>query len=269
MLRDSPGVGRPWAGLHNKLCERLGLDYNFFYLLKMTLEAVMKELALKANATCKRTYLRHGAPEPLFGVRIGDLKPLQKKLKGEHELALELYRTKNSDAMYLAGLIADGSKMTRRQLDTWAAGAAWHMIAGCTVPRVAAEHPDAVSIAAKWIDSPRELVAIAGWSTLGIVVATRADDLLPIAQLQELLNRCVKLIHTSPNRVRYAMNGFVIGCGTYVVPLADFAMSAAQAIGQVEVDMGDTDCQVPDAASYIVKARRGASIAPKRKSTRC
>lgn len=235
----------------------------------MNLDEVMKELAARANATCKRTYLRHGAPEPVFGVRVGDLKPLQKQLKGRQDLALELYATGNSDAMYLAGLIADGAKMTRRQLDQWAKGASWHMIAGCTVPWVAAEHPDAVAIALKWIDSPKELIATAGWSTLAAVVATVPDDELPLKELGKLLDRCAKTIKTTPNRARYAMNSFVICCGSYVASLGDRAIATARRMGTVEVDMGDTSCQVPAAESYILKSRRGASVAPKRKTTRC
>jgi 3-methyladenine DNA glycosylase AlkD len=235
----------------------------------MTFDEVMRALAKKANATCKRTYLRHGAPEPLFGVRISDLKPLQKRLKGQQSLALELYASKNSDAMYLAGLVADGAKMTRRQLQQWAAGATWHMIAGCSVPWVAAEHPAAVAIATRWIDSKRELVAVAGWSTLSAVVATRPDEDLPLEALQKLLERCRQTIQASPNRVRYAMNNFVIACGTYVLPLASRALDVAREIGRVEVDMGDTDCQVPDAASYILKSRRGLPVAKKRKTARC
>jgi len=235
----------------------------------MTLDEVMKELAAKATPSTRRTYLRHGAPEPVFGVRIGDLKPLQKKLKGRQDLALALYATKNSDAMYLAGLIADGKQMTRRQLDQWAAGATWHMIAGCTVAWVAAEHPDAIAIASEWIDSPRELTATAGWATLASVVATVPDTDLPMKPLGGLLDRCARTIQTAPNRVRYVMNSFVICCGTYVAPLADKAIATARKIGRVEVDMGDTDCQVPDAESYIHKSRRGAAVAPKRKTTRC
>lgn len=234
-----------------------------------TLNSVMRELAAKANPTAKNTYMRHGAPEPLYGVRIGDLKPLQKKLKGQHELALELYATKNSDAMYLAGLIADGSKMTRRQLNQWANAAAWHMIADCTVSWVAADHPDAVEIATKWIDSRKEFTAAAGWSTLACVAASVPDEELPIKQLDALLKRCVKTLHESPNRVRYSMNNFVICVGAYVAPLADKAMTAAKKIGAVQVDMGQTECQVHDAASFIIKCRRGKPVAPKRKTVRC
>lgn len=94
----------------------------------------MQELEACGNPSIKKTIMRHGAPEPLFGVKIGDLKPLQKMLKGQQQLAMELYATKNHDAMYLAGLIADGSKMTLKQLDQWAKGSTWHMISGYSVP---------------------------------------------------------------------------------------------------------------------------------------
>lgn len=235
----------------------------------MTLEEVMRELELKASPTTKKTLMRHGAPEPLFGVKIGDLKPIQKKLKGQQELALELFSTGNSDAMYLAGLVANGAKMTKKQLETWVNNASWSMLAGYTVPWVTAEHPDAFSIATKWIDAKKELKAVAGWSTLSSLVTTVTDDELPINELSVLLDRVLNTIHSSANRVRYAMNSFVICLGTYVAPLAEQALKAAKSIGKVEVEMGETDCQVPEAASYILKCRRGAPVAPKRKTTRC
>lgn len=235
----------------------------------MTVNDVMRQLAALGTATIRRTHLRHGAVEPLFGVRIGDLKPLQRKLKGRQELALQLYATGNSDAMYLAGLIADGSAMSPRQLDQWAAGATWHMIAGCTVAWVAAEHPKGTEIARKWVDSPRELIATAGWSTLSAMAATVPDDQLPVVELGALLDRSATTIHGAPNRARYAMNSYVISCGTYVEPLAERAMVTARRIGVVTVDMGETACAVPEAESYILKSRRGAPVAPKRKTTRC
>jgi 3-methyladenine DNA glycosylase AlkD len=235
----------------------------------MTLDEVMRELESKGSASTKRTHQRHGAPEPLFGVKVGDLKVMVKKLKGEQDLALELYATGNSDAMYLAGLIADGSQMTKKQLDQWATGASWHMIAGFTVAWVASEHPKAIDIASKWIDSKKEMVATAGWATLGSVAATVPDENLPVEALSGLLDRCVTSIHAAPNRVKSAMNQFVIAVGTYVAPLADAAMKAARKIGVVQVDMGDTDCKVPLAAEYIEKSRRGGKVAPKRKTAKC
>ncbi|MES2595667.1 MAG: DNA alkylation repair protein [Verrucomicrobiota bacterium] len=235
----------------------------------MTLEQTMDLLASKGTEQTKKTYRRHGAPEPFFGVKIGDMKPILKMIKGDQELAMQLYDTGNSDAMYMAGLLADGSKMKRAQVERWAKNCVWHMHAGSTVPNVAAEHPEAIEMALKWIDSSKELIATAGWGTLSALLCMRPDEELPIQEIQALLTRVVKTIKTAPDRVRYAMNNFVICCGTYVAPLADKAMEAAKKMGVVEVDMGDTDCQVPDAAAYIVKSRRGLPVAPKRKTTKC
>ena len=235
----------------------------------MTLDETMQALAAKASATTKRTLMRHGAPASIFGVRIGDMKPIVKQIKGDQDLAMQLYATGISDAMYLAGLVADGHKMTRAQIDRWAKQAPWHMISGTTVPCVAAEHPAAIAIALKWIDSPKKTIAVSGWATLAAVVTTTPDEKLPIKQFAALLTRSVKTLQSAPNRVRYVMNNFVIACGTYVAPLGDKAIAAARQIGRVEVVMGSPDCQVPDAESCIVKSRRGAPIAPKRKTTRC
>lgn len=235
----------------------------------MTLDETMQALEAKASATTKNTLLRHGAKEPLFGVRIGDMKPIVKQIKADQELALQLYATGNSDAMYLAGLVADGRKMTRAQVERWAEGATWHMISGTIVPWVAAEHPEGMDMALQWIESPKETLAVAGWGTLCNLVTTTPDEKLPVRQLEALLKRIVKTPKSSPDNVRYAMNNFVICCGTYVAPLADKAVETARKLGKVEVDVGDTACQVPDAESYILKSRRGAPIAPKRKTTRC
>ncbi|HCN30259.1 MAG TPA: DNA alkylation repair protein [Verrucomicrobiales bacterium] len=235
----------------------------------MTLEETMSILAAKGNAATKRTYMRHGAPEPLFGVRIGDLKPVQKLIKGDQNLAMQLYATGNSDAMYLAGLVANGGRMPRALLNRWAKQATWHLISGCTVPWVASEHPQGFEIAMKWIEASEERVAVSGWSTLAAILAVTPDDELPIREIASLLARVAKTIRSSPNRVRYAMNNFVICCGTYVAPLAGKALAVAGEIGPVDVDMGNTDCQVPDAVSSIHKSRRGLPVAPKRKTTRC
>jgi hypothetical protein len=235
----------------------------------MNLTEVMSALKAKGSESTKRILLKHGAKEPFFGVKVGDMKPLAKKLKGRQALALELFATGNSDAQYLAGMIADGRLMTTKQLQTWADTAAWDMISGNTVPWVASEHPEGFVLATKWIASKQEQVARAGWSTLGALAATIPDADLPVAQLGQLLDRVVRDMPKAPDGARYSMNNFVIMVGTYVAPLGNKAIATARKLGRVEVDMGDTACQVPDAENYIIKSRRGAPVAPKRKTVRC
>ena len=56
----------------------------------MTVDQVMKTLKAKGTASGRQTYLRHGASEPVFGVRVADMKTILKKTKKDHDLALEL-----------------------------------------------------------------------------------------------------------------------------------------------------------------------------------
>ncbi|MBL9117916.1 MAG: DNA alkylation repair protein [Verrucomicrobiaceae bacterium] len=235
----------------------------------MTLAQIMKLLESKGTEQTRKTFRRHGATEAMFGVKVGDLKPIARAIKGNQALALELYATGNSDAMYLAGLVANGAKMTKAELNQWAKQATWHMISGCAVPWVTSEHPEAVNLALKWIDSPKELIADAGWATLSAVVSVWRDEALPLPQIEAMLDRVTASIHDSPNRVRYAMNNFVICCGTYVAPLAEKALAVARHLGPVSVDMGQTECKVPEAETYVIKSRRGNPVAAKRKTARC
>lgn len=237
----------------------------------MNTTAVMKALEKLGSAPTKKTYLRHGCPEPFFGVKIADMKALIKKLKINNDTALakELYQTANSDAMYLAGLICDGRQLTRRDLNDWAKKATWHMISSYTVPWIAAEHPEGWDAALEWIDSPEERISLTGWSTLGGIAAVRADKDLDLKAIKKLLDRVAKTIHQSPNHIRYAMNGFVIAIGTYVTPLAAKAQAAAAKIGEVKVDMGDTACKVPLASEYIRKVIDSGRQGAKRKTIKC
>jgi 3-methyladenine DNA glycosylase AlkD len=85
----------------------------------MTLSEIMLQLQEWGNESTKNVLIKHGAREPFFGVKVEDLKKIQKKAKKDYQLSLDLYNTGNSDAMYLAGLIADPAKMTRPDLNDW------------------------------------------------------------------------------------------------------------------------------------------------------
>lgn len=235
----------------------------------MTADEIMAELARLGTEQTKKTWLRHGAREPVFGVKIADLKVIQKRVKKNHALALALYDTDNVDAMYLAGLIADAPKMTKGDLRKWAKAAYCSMVADYAVAGTAAESRFGPELAAEWIDSKQEMIASAGWSTWSFLALLRPDDELDLAQLEKLLTRVKADIHTAPNGVRYAMNGFVIAVGSAVTPLTAKAKAVAKAVGAVEVDMGDTSCQVPDAAATIAKVEAKGGLGRKRKTAMC
>ena len=234
-----------------------------------TVKKVMTELKKKGDPRRIKAYAPHGGPADLYGVSIADLKIIAKKIKGNQELALDLYDTGNADAMYLAGIVADGTQMTKKQLDTWARKATWQMVSEYTVPGVASESKHARILALKWIDTKKESIASTGWNTYSGVVTVTEDKDLDFKEIKSLLKRIEKEIGSAANRVKYTMNGFVIAVGGYVAPLAKQAKATAKKLGKVEVDMHGTSCKVPLATEYIAKMEDSGRAGKKRKTIKC
>ncbi len=229
----------------------------------------MQQLASLGSETIKNTFLKHGAKEPFFGVKVGDLKVIQKKIKKNHTLAMELYDTGNSDAMYLAGLIADENVVSKADLQRWAEQAYWYMISEHTVASVAAESKYGFELAKEWIQSDIETIATTGWATLSNLASIKPDSELDLDYLNQQLDFVQQNIHNSPNRVRYTMNGFVIAMGGFVPSLTDKAKAVAKAIGKVDVYMGQTSCKVPVALPYIEQMETMGRAGKKKKTARC
>src|SRR4051812_5207877 len=208
----------------------------------MTKAEVMLELSKMGSPAIKKVLTAHGAREPFFGVKIGDMKAIVKKVKKDHALSLDLYSTGNYDAMYLAGLVADEKKISKKDLDGWVTKA-YAGISEYTVPWIAAERAHGWELAMKWIESSKEHVAAAGWATLCSVMSIVPDEKLDIPALTKLLDRVKKEIHKAPNRVRSAMNMFVISAGGFVPALTARAKEIAKAVGEVTVDMNGTACK--------------------------
>jgi 3-methyladenine DNA glycosylase AlkD len=236
-----------------------------------TAESIMAELKSKGNEKTCKIYARHGMdPKRVLGVSVADLKVVAKTMKGEQDLACALYGTGTMDAMYLAGMVANGAKLTSAELNEMVASAAGlQMISEYTIPWLAVENPRGRELALEWIASDTEHVAAAGWATYSGLLATKADGDLDLAEIERLLGVVVEKIHGAQNRVRMAMNSFVISVGTYVKPLLSQAKSAAQQMGEVSVDVGDTACKVPLATGYIEKAESRGRLGQKKKTIRC
>lgn len=234
----------------------------------MTAQEILAEIKPLGRDSYRKVLFNHGVAEPCYGVKIEELKKIQKRVKMDYQLALDLYETGVYDAMYLAGLIADDAKMTKKDLQRWVERAC-APLAGFTVAWVAAGTPHALEVALKWIDSPKDLISSAGWATLGAFVAIKPDTQLDLAQFKGLLQRVQKEIHSAPNTTRRQMNNFLIEVGTYVQPLSKLAIQTAEKIGPVNVDVGNTSCQVPFAPDYIRKAVKRGVVGKKRKTVKC
>jgi len=216
----------------------------------MALSDAMSALEKAGSAQTRKTYARHGAAAPMFGVSFATLKELTKRIGVDHELALALWATGNFDARNLAVKVVDPALISSRDLDRWARDSKVRMCIGY-VGSLAAESPHAAAKAAAWLAAADETVRCSGWTLVG-AMAMRDETTLD-AWFGERLADIERTIRSAPNGERAAMNQTMISIGCRSAALRKAALAASKRLGKVEIDHGDTACKTPDAAEYIAK----------------
>jgi 3-methyladenine DNA glycosylase AlkD len=199
-------------------------------------------------------YKRHGSGNNVFGTLSSEIAGLQKKIKVDHALALELWKTANAEARILALQVADPQKLTRADADRLVKDGPVRFLAPY-LSGTLAQSPVADKTMRDWMRSPAECSREIGY---GILSARLRDDPGSVsdADAEKMLATIEKEIHRSPNWARRAMNGALISIGVSKPALRKTAIEAAGRIGKVEVDHGETSCKTPDAAPYIEKASK-------------
>jgi 3-methyladenine DNA glycosylase AlkD len=215
----------------------------------------MAELEAAGSEQTRKTYRRHGMPDPMFGVSFAKLGELKKRLKVNQALADALWATGNADARLLATMVADPAQQSQASLDAWAADLVGHTLAG-SVAELAAKTAFARELAEAWIDRDEEMTTRAGWSVMALLAMH--DKGLPAGYWERLLARIEREIHGAENREKEGMHNALLAIGIRDDRLAELAIAAARRIGKVTIDHGDTACKTPDAEPYIVKARARA-----------
>src|ERR1700716_853746 len=76
--------------------------------------ATLKKLGKSQTAAI---YKRHGSGDNVCGVLTSEIAKLQKKIKVDHALAMELWKTGNAEARILALQIADPEQLTQADTD--------------------------------------------------------------------------------------------------------------------------------------------------------
>jgi 3-methyladenine DNA glycosylase AlkD len=218
----------------------------------MTAKAILSELEALGSAQTRKIYKRHGVGDNQYGVSYANLKTLKKKIKVDHNAALQLWATGNHDARILATMIADPKQADESLLDAWADDLSNYVVTDAFAGyagKTAFLHQKMEA----WIGSDDEWKGHAGWNLLSFL--TTKGEALPDDFFEPYLTIIARDIHTRKNRVRYAMNTALISIGMRSDALEQKAVAVAEQTGTVEVDHGETGCKTPDAASYIRKSR--------------
>ena len=221
--------------------------------MTLTYDEAMAALEAAGTEQTRKTYLRHGASEPLFGVKFGDLRPLARKIGTDHGLAEALWASGNADARLLACMVADPSEVSEDELDSWLEDIDTYFLVDTFVAEIASSTPGRLQRAERWIASDRDRTAQAGWDLMNYVALSDeevADDYFE-AQLALIAAR----IEGYGNWTRRSASNTITGIGLRNDELESAARRTAASMGHIEFDPGQTACVMPDPIAYLEKTK--------------
>jgi 3-methyladenine DNA glycosylase AlkD len=220
----------------------------------MNAKEVLTTLKKLGKPQTAAIYKHYGTGTNVYGVLTSEIAKLKKKIKMDHALSAELWKTGNAEARVLALQVADPAKVTQADAKAFVKAGQFPFV-GWYLSDLVARTPVADKTMRNWMKATDEHSREMGYSVLACRLKNDADAISD-RDAAKMLATIEKQIHGSANWARYAMNNALIAIGVYKPALRKQALEAAKRIGKVTVDHGQTYCKTPDAGAYITKAAK-------------
>src|SRR4030095_5161814 len=157
-------------------------------LAGMTVNEILARFKSLGDDARRAHNTKAGAPDNQFGVKLGDIRAIAKKIKTDHELALKLWDTGNVEAQLLATLILKPNSLSAGELDTMTRSTTCAQVAEWLNAYVVAQHPEKESLREKWMKTQDRWALRAGWH----LTASRVNKDAGGLDLAALLDRIEK-----------------------------------------------------------------------------
>ena len=187
----------------------------------MTLQETLTHLKSLGNEKVRAHNLKYGAGNNQFGVKMGDIRALAKKIKTNHRLALELWDSENIDARFLATLIIKPENLSIEDMNRLVRSEKFVHVADWLSAYVIKPYPDNETLREQWMHSDDVMAARAGWSLTAGRVAGKPDGL----DLPALLNRIETEMAGAAPEVQWTMNSTLAQIGINFPEFRDRAIS--------------------------------------------
>ena len=170
--------------------------------------------------------------ERAFGVPMGTLLSLRKRLGKDHALATALWESGWYEARLLAALVGDPQRVTRRQMNAWAAG--FENWADCDTVcfHLFDRTAFAWEKARRWSTSPRELVKRGGFVLMACLALH--DKAAPDKSFRAFLPLIEKGAHDGRNFVKKGVSWALRAIGRRNLALNAAALEVAKRLALSE-----------------------------------
>lgn len=213
----------------------------------MTLKDALRQLKTLGDEKVRARNARNGAGDNQFGVQMGDIRGVAKKIKTDHDLALALWETGNVDARLLATLVIKPASLTPAQLDQMAREATFAQLAEWLTSYVIKQHPEKETLRQQWMTADDPWAARAGWSLTAERVSKNPDGL----DLPALLDRIEAEMAGADPAAQWTMNSTLATIGIHFPKLRKRAIAIGEKLGIYRDYPCSKGCTSPFAPIWI------------------
>lgn len=213
----------------------------------MTVEEVLSQLEALGNERLRARNAKFGAGSNQFGVKMGDIRAIAKKIKTDHSLALKLWDTANLEARFLAILILKPKELTMEEVDQMVRSERFPHVADWFSSYVIKVHPDNELLRRKWMESDDPMAARAGWSLTAGRVSRNAEGL----DINALLDRIEKEMSAAPLETQWTMNTTLAQIGIHFPEHRERALTIGDKLGIYRDYPVSKGCTSPFAPIWI------------------
>ena len=220
----------------------------------MTVKEILARLKSLGDDARRKHNTKAGAPDNQFGVKLGDVRALAKKVKADHGLALELWETGNVEAQLLAALVMEPESLSAEELEGLTRSTTCSQVADWLNAYVVARHPGKEALRERWMKAKDRWAARAGWGLTAGRVGKGGDGL----DLGALLDRIEKEMPGAEPEVQWTMNNTLGAIGIHHAKHRKRAVAIGEKIGLYRdwpVSKGCTPPYVPVWVEAMVKRR--------------
>ncbi|MEM7168161.1 MAG: DNA alkylation repair protein [Planctomycetota bacterium] len=213
----------------------------------MKLKEALKELEALGDEKMRKQNLNHGSGDNQFGVRRGDVRKVAKKIKADHDLALELWDTGNIDARFLAILIMKPKELSADEVDRLVRSEKFVEAADWLSRYVVMKHPDREALREDWMTSDDPMAGRAGWALTADRVAKSPEGL----DLPALLDRVESEMGDAVSEVQWTMNFVLAEIGIHHAKQRKRAIAIGEKLGVYRDFPVSKGCTSPFAPVWI------------------
>jgi len=213
----------------------------------MTVEEIMSQFEALKDEKVRTHNIKFGAGPNQFGVKMGDIRNLAKKIKTNHQLGLKLWDTGNVEARLLATLIMEPKKLSHEEINKIVKSEQFPQVADWLYAYVIKLYPATETLRKEWMEAKDPMAARAGWSlTSGCIV--RQPQLVDIPAL---LDRIETEMADAAPAVQWTMNSALAQIGINHPEYRERALAIGERLGIYRDYPVSKGCTSPFAPIWI------------------